>query len=69
MKSYIKRTNKKTNEELYFMGYVPLGALGQAEHWIPTPHEIELLESSDIFVKLTTSTEGKYRYQLILKTS
>lgn len=67
MKTYIKRTNKKTNEELYFMGYVPLGALGQAEHWIPTPHKIEFNEASDIFIKLTNASEPKYRYQLIVK--
>ena len=27
MKTYIKKTNKKTNEELYFMGFIPLSII------------------------------------------
>jgi hypothetical protein len=64
MKTYIKKTNKKTNEELYFMGFIPLGAFGEAEHWIPSIHQIEFNEASDIFIKLTSASDGKYRYQL-----
>lgn len=67
MKACIKRINTKTKEELYFMGYVPLGALGEAEHWVTSQHEIDFNEASGIFIKLTTAHNAKYRYKLIIK--
>jgi len=64
---YVKRVERKSNEENYFVGFIKLGKFGFAEEWANECTLLTFKEAEKAFLHLTSDIDNlnNYAYTLI----